>query len=143
MFLQGELQLQRRHDLLHDLILQGKDVFEGTVVAFRPNMTASGGVNQLRDDAHLIARFLHTAFQHIAHAQFFPNVLYVHCLAFVGERGVTGDDEQTGNAREIAGEHFGDAVAEIVLLRVSTHVVKWQDDDGGLVRQRQGLLRVA
>ena len=74
LFLQGELQIQRRHDLLHDLILQGKDVFEWAIVALGPEMAAGGGVNQLRDNPHLIASLLHAAFQHVAHAQFFPDV---------------------------------------------------------------------
>ncbi len=139
LLLQGELQIQRRHDLLHDLILQGKDVFEGTVVALGPQMSSGGGVNQLRHNPHLIARFLYTAFQHVAHAQFFPDLLYVHCLALVGERRVAGDNEETGNAGEISGEDFGDAVAEIVLLGIVAHVVERQDDDGGLIGQRKGL----
>ena len=137
--MQRELELQRGHDLLHDLILQGKDVCERTVVALGPEVSAGGGVDQLRDDAHLIAGFLHTAFQHVAHAQFFPDVLHVGGFAFVGEGGVTRDDKQVGNAGEVTGEHFGDAVAEVVLLGVFAHVVKGQDDDGGFVGQRKGL----
>ena len=39
--------------------------------------------------------------------------------------------------REVSGEVFGDAVAEIVLLGVVTHVDKGQHDDGGLVGQGQ------
>ena len=40
---------------------------------------------------------------------------------------------------EVAGDVFGDPVAEILLLRVFTHVVERQDDDGGLVGQGKGL----
>jgi hypothetical protein len=55
-------------------------------------------------------------------------------FAFVGEGGVAGDDEQTRNAGEIAGENFRDAIAEVVLLGIFTHIVEGQDDDGGLIR---------
>ncbi len=42
---QRELEFQRRHDLLHDLVLQGKDVCEGAVVALGPHMGVCGGVH--------------------------------------------------------------------------------------------------
>ena len=35
LLLHGELQFQRRHDLLHDLVLQGKDVLKGPVDSAR------------------------------------------------------------------------------------------------------------
>ena len=38
---------------------------------------------------------------------------------------------------EIAGQHFGEAIAEVLLLRVFAHVDEGQDDDGGFVGQRQ------
>ena len=139
LLLQRELQLQRRHDLLHDLILQGEDVLQWAVVALGPQVTAGGGVDQLRGDPHLLVRFLHAAFQHVAHAHLFPHVLHLHRFAFVGEGRVAGDDKETGDAGEVAGEHFGDAVAEVVLLGVFAHVVEGQDDDGGFVGQRKGL----
>ena len=64
-------------------------------------------------------------------------------FAFVGERGVAGDDEQAGDAVEVGGEHFGNAIAEVVLLGIFAHVVKGQHDNGGLVGQgRQRRLRL-
>ncbi len=63
--------------------------------------------------------------------------LHIRGFAFVGESGVAGDDKQAGYAGEVTGEHFGDAVAEIVLLWVATHVVKRQYDDGRFVGQGQ------
>ena len=69
LLLQRELQLQRRHDLLHDLILQRKDVLQRAVIALGPQVIAGRGIDQLRGDPHLLARFLHTAFQHVPYAQ--------------------------------------------------------------------------
>ena len=40
---------------------------------------------------------------------------------------------------EVAGEIFGDAVAEILLLGVFAHVDEGQHDDGGFVGQGKGL----
>ncbi len=53
----------------------------------------------------------------------------------VGECRVAGDDKQAGELREVGDEVFGETVAEILLLRVLTHVDKGQHDDGGLVGQ--------
>ncbi len=66
-----------------------------------------------------------------------PHVLYLHRFAFVGEGRVAGDDKQAGDLGEVTGEHFGEAVAEILLLGVSTHIDEGQHDDGGLVGQGQ------
>ena len=100
-------------------------------------MIAGRGVDQLRGDPHLLVGFLHTAFQHVAHAHLLPHVLHLHRLAFVGEGRVAGDDKEAGDPGEVAGEHFGDAVAEVLLLGVFAHVDEGQHDDGGFVGQRQ------
>ena len=38
---------------------------------------------------------------------------------------------------EVSGQVFGDTVAEILLLGITTHVDEGQHDDGGLVGQGQ------
>ena len=93
LLLQGELEFQRRHDLLYDLVLQGKDVCERTVVALRPQVPAGGGVDQLHGDSHLLVCLAYAAFQHIAHAHLAAHVLYLHRFAFVREGGVAGNDK--------------------------------------------------
>ena len=45
LLLQRELQLQRGHDLLHDLILEREEVLQRTVVALRPQVPAGRGIN--------------------------------------------------------------------------------------------------
>ena len=141
LLLQGELQLQRGHDLLHDLILQGKDVLQRSVILLGPHVVAGGGVDQLRSDPYLLVGFLHTAFQHVAHPHLVADVLHFHRLAFVGEGRIAGDDKQTGDLGEIAGQHFGEAVAEVVLLGIATQIHQRQHDDGGFVGQRQEIGR--
>ena len=113
---------------------------QGAVVALGPQVTAGGGIDQLRRDPHLVVSLAHAAFQHIPHAQLLAHVLYFHRFAFVGEGRVASDDEQAGDLREIGGEVLGDAVAEIVLLGIFAHVDERQHDDGGFVGQGQGCL---
>ena len=107
------------------------------VIALGPQVTAGGGIDQLRRDPHLVVSLAHTAFQHIPHAQLLAHVLHLHRFAFVGEGRVASDDKQAGELGEIGGEVLGDAVAEILLLGVVAHVDEGQHDDGGFVGQRQ------
>ncbi len=60
--------------------------------------------------------------------------MHLHRLAFVGEGGVAGDDKQAGDLGEIAGEHFGEAVAEVLLVGVFAHVDEGQDDEWRVCR---------
>ena len=110
-----------------------------TVVALGPQVTAGGGIDQLRGDPHLVVSLAHAAFQHIPHPQLLAHVLHLHRLAFVGEGRVAGDDKQAGDLGEVGGEVLGDAVAEILLLGIVAHVGEGQHDDGGFVGQGQGL----
>ena len=102
-------------------------------------MPAGGGINQLRRDPYLVFGLTYAAFQHVPHAHLPTDVLYLDGFALVRERRVAGDDKEAGDAGEVAGEVFSDAVAEIVLFRIVAHVGEGQDDDGGFVGQRQGL----
>jgi len=51
------------------------------------------GFDQLRGDANPIASLAHTAFQHIANAEFAADLLDIDGVALVGEAGVSGDHE--------------------------------------------------
>src|SRR5262249_33337998 len=55
----------------------------------------------------------------------------------VGEGRITGDDKEARDLGKIAGEDFGEAVAEILLLGVFAHVDEGQDDNRRLVGQRK------
>jgi len=46
-------------------------------------MRAGLGFDQMGSDAHPVAGFAHAAFEHIAHPEFPPDLLYVDRLALV------------------------------------------------------------
>jgi hypothetical protein len=46
-----------------------------------------------------------------------------------GERGVPGDDEASGDSRQITGQVFSDAIDEVLLARIAIQVPEGQDDD--------------
>ena len=83
------------------------------------------------------ARFPHTAFEDVAHAEAPPDLADVDVLAFEGERGIARDDEELRELRQRRDDVFRDAVGEIFLLRVAAHVGEGQHGDRGLAGQRR------
>ena len=69
----GAVAQQRDLELLHhvgrDLVLDREDVVELAVVGLRPQVRVGAGLDQLRGDAHRVARLAHRAFQHVRHVQ--------------------------------------------------------------------------
>ena len=112
-----------------DLVLQGKDVGQVAVVAVGPDVIAGRGVDQLGGDAHAIAALAHAALQHVTHAEFARDALYVDRLALVGERRIARDDEEPAQLRQTGDDVLGNAVGEIFLLRVAAHVGERQYGD--------------
>ena len=84
---------------------------------------------KLRDDAHLIVGFLHAAFQHIPHPQFFPHVLYIHRLAFVGERRAARDHREETKRGEPRDQVFDDPVGQVLLRRIGAAILEGQNRD--------------
>ena len=83
---------------LGDLVLHRENVGEIAVVALGPDMIAGLGLDQLRGDPDAVAGFAHAAFEHIAHAQFAPDLLHIDRAALVGEARIAGDDEQRADS---------------------------------------------
>src|SRR5262249_20001826 len=54
------------HDALGNLVLNGKNVFERTVVTLRPDVLSAARVDQLRSDAYAIASLSYASFEHVA-----------------------------------------------------------------------------
>ncbi len=142
--------LQARFDdadnSLGDLILEIEDVVQGAVEAVGPEMRARFRLDQLSGDAQPIARFAYAALQHIAHAEFAPDLPDVDRLALVGEARIARDHEQPLDARQPGDDVLDHAVDEIFLLRIATHILKRQHRDRGLVGKggwRRGLSSLA
>jgi hypothetical protein len=49
------------------------------------------------------------------------------------ETRISRDDKELGEARELGDDVFGNAVAEIILLRIAAVVAEGKDGDGGFV----------
>src|SRR6266508_6927890 len=100
-------------------------------------MAPTRAIDQLRCDQHLLPHFPYTTFQDVPYPHFSTNLLDLHSFALVGKGGVTGDDKEAGELGEVRRDVLGDAVTEILLLRVIAHIGKGENDDGGFVRKRK------
>src|SRR5262245_59493974 len=69
----------------HDFVLNGEDVPDISVKAFRPKVFAGGCFNQLRRDPDLSADASHTSFKNILNPQIPSDVLHVDCTVLVGK----------------------------------------------------------
>ena len=135
----GRMNLRRNgtHDVLCDLLLHGKHIFQHAVVLLSPDVVARGGINQLGRHAHALVCAAHAALQQVTHAQLAGDRAHVHRAALVGERGVACNHKQRVKARQLGGDVFADAIGKVVLLRVAAQIEKRQHGDGGLVGQGQ------
>jgi len=141
-----------RRDQLHvdatgqpggDLILHVEKVGAPLVEAFGPQMRPALGIDELRVEAHPLARVLHAPFEHVSHAEVTADLTAVDRLALIGERDAARDREDAGAAREVGGQRFGDAVGKVIVLRVTANVEKGQDHNrkpgrGGLAGHGRG-----
>ena len=98
-----------------------------------PDMRAGLRLDELRGDAHAVARLAHAALQHIAHAEFAPDLLHVDGAALVGEAGIARDDEEPADARQRRGDLLDHAVGKIVLVGIAAQVGERQDGNRGTV----------
>jgi len=72
----------------------------------------------------------------IADTKVAAGLLEVDGFSFVGECGVARDDEKPAPFRQCSDNVLGNAVDEILLLGIATHVVERKDGDRGPVKQR-------
>src|SRR6516165_11541674 len=121
--------------LLCDLILKLKNILQRAVKAVCPYVGSTRRVDQLSRNSQSTSGPAHAAFQYISNTQFATHAFYVNRLTLVTERRVPSDDEQRFEPRQRCGDVFGHAISEILLLRITGHVLERQDRDGRLVGQ--------
>ena len=79
-------------------------------------MVARDAVDELGSDPDAVARFTDTSFKNVTDAYGFGDVLHVERLTLERKGGVSGDDRQRRNVREISDDVFADPIAEIFLF---------------------------
>ena len=133
----SQLGLDRADYTIGNLVLHGKGIREVAVVALTPQMGAGRRLDELCGDPYAVTRLAHTTLEHIAYAQISPNLLDVDSFPLVDEAGVARDYEEPAPFRQCRNDVFADAVGEVFLLDIATHVREWQNGDRRPVRQRR------
>ncbi len=125
--------------------LHGEHVLDVLVVRIRPDVRVRSGINEGGDDAHVIALHAHAAFQHRAHTQFTRDLRDVLVRVLVAHHRGAADHAQSANLTELRDDILGDALRDVVVLRVRRHVGEGQHGHGcgghGRVEQCQAQIR--
>src|SRR5215468_2660688 len=71
-------RLDRGGNAPGDLVLEGKDIGQFTIVTIRPQVMAARGLDELGGDANTIGGPPHAAFEHVAHTELASHFAHVH-----------------------------------------------------------------
>jgi hypothetical protein len=83
-------------------------------------VSAGSSIDQLRINADTIANAPDAAFQYVTDAELPSHIPNIGRLAFVLERRVARYDGELREPRNLGDDILGNAVAEILLLRITT-----------------------
>jgi hypothetical protein len=90
-------------------------------------------LDQLGCDPYAAGCLSYAAFERVADTEFATHFANIWRLAFVSEARIAGDDEEPTDARKAGDDVLDHAIAEIVLLDVAAHILKWQHGDRRLI----------
>src|ERR1051325_8277699 len=94
-------------------------------------MLAARTVDQLRIDPNAVAGLTHASFKDLANAELRCDRFDIGALALEAKGGISGHDFERRHFRKVGRDVLADAVAEIFLLGIATHVHEWKHADGG------------
>src|SRR4029077_20402183 len=117
---------QHRDDGARDLNLNGEHIGDFAVVTFGPQMHAGRCVDELDVDAGALASSPDPSLARATATDLASDPAYVCCLAAVLEARIARDDEQLAGTRQLGNHIVGDPVGKILLLDLTTQVVKRQ-----------------
>ena len=124
-----ELRVKGVGEAGDDLVLHVEQVGDRLVEPLRPEMIAALGVDELDVHPDAVGRALDAAFEHVAHVEFAPDLFEIDGLALVAESGVSPDHPHPAHLREVGRQALGDAVDEIVLLRIAPDIGEGKNHD--------------
>lgn len=107
-----------------DLVLDGQDVAQLPVILLRPQLRLVAGADQLHADADPVGVPADAPLHREVHAELPPDLRDALRAALVGHGRGTGDHSELvrGDAPEVGDRLLGEAVAEVLLLRVAAEV---------------------
>src|SRR5262249_21582718 len=131
----SDMHCKDRNDGARNFVLDGKDVFQCSIVTFGPAVSPRAGIDQLCSNADAVTDPADATLEHIVHAKFPRDDTGVWGLALVLEARVPGDHEQFGEPGKLGDDIFRDAIAEVILVLVTRNIRKGKDGNRRLVRK--------
>ncbi len=124
---------ERRNDLLGDLILQIKNVLQFTVILLSPYVVSQIPVNQLSSDPDTISRLANATFKDVTNSKLSADLLDIYHNSSICKARVAGNNKQPRRAGQRCNNVLSEAIREIFLFRIATHVIKRQNGNGGFI----------
>jgi hypothetical protein len=116
-------------DRAGNFVLDGEDVVQLAVEAFRPQLETTLRVDELRRDSHLLAVFADAAFDHVRDSQPLRDRAHVRRVVLERKCRAARHDLQAGCAREAVDEFLSEPVTEILVGGIAADVGEGQDGD--------------
>src|SRR5262249_44738721 len=86
-------------------------------------------INELYTYPKSLFASLNRSLQHIPDVQFAADLLYIDSFALERERSTASNYEKSGDAGEIYCQALRNAFRKVLLLRTSTDIHEWQDNN--------------
>ncbi|MCZ7599457.1 MAG: hypothetical protein M5U09_19420 [Gammaproteobacteria bacterium] len=128
-FRMRELGLDRRHDFPGDLVPDLEYVVQRTVESVRPHVMSVLRVDELSGDANMIAGPSNAPFENVPRAQLRSDLLDANRSSFIGKGRISRDYRKSAKVGQRGDDVLRDAVTEILLRRIPTHVGERQHRD--------------
>ena len=128
---------ERVGDVERDVGLDGEDVVELPVVRLGPEVAIGLGVDELRDDAHAIAGATYAAVEQRGGAERRADLAQALRALLERHDRVARDHLERADLGEMRDDVLGDAVGEVLVLRIGAQVAEGKHGDGGRARARR------
>src|SRR6516162_1291178 len=133
----GQRRLDRGGDTRGDIVLHREYVGQIPVVTLGPEMGTGGCIDKLAADAHPLSGPAQATLEDIADTKVAADLLWVDGFSFIGECRIAGDDKKPAPFRQRCDDVLGNAVDKILLLGITTDIVKRKNSNRRSVEQRR------
>ena len=123
---------------MRDLVLSIEDILDDPIVYIGKHVITRIGIDELSGDADPPTRLADTSLEDVPDVQQRSHLAYVGSLAFERERGGASRNLKSLHPRQRINDLLGDAITEIFVFFVRTHVEEGEYRDAFLPRSTVG-----
>ena len=131
----GKVARKCSDHLRRDVALHREHVVEGVIVLRRPNVLLGRDVDHLDGDPDSVRRLPDAPLNHRPNPELLSDLRDVLLLLLVFHDGRPRDYLQAADERETGDQFLGQAVSEVLVVRVRAHAHERKDGDSALVER--------